>query len=202
MSTDHDVFVSRFNRMLAVCVWALCALAGVALFLHPSDVQLFQLVPPAFFAVLAAEFLWTPRLLVSDRHITVRNPLRTIVIPWNALIQVDTKFSLTLYTPGRRFAVWAAPAPGRATVHRANTSGELPVVAPFRTQEPRSGDLAGTESGDAAGLVRTRWERLQSTDRIEPGVAEETPVAVHVPVVTIIALALLFAGSLASAFLR
>jgi len=202
MSADHDVFVSRFNRMLAVCVWVLCALSVGGLLLRPENVQFFYLVPPAFFAVLAAEFLWAPRLVVSDRKITVRNPLRTIVIPWNALIQVDTKFSLTLYTPGRRFAVWAAPAPGRATVRRANPGGATPADTLFRTREPRPSDLPGTESGDAAGLVRARWERLQATDLIEPGLAERTLVSVQVPVVTVTALALLFIGSLASAFLN
>ncbi|WP_035876892.1 PH domain-containing protein [Cryobacterium sp. MLB-32] len=196
-ATDPDTYVSRFNRTLAGIVVALCAVSAVALSLTGQELFL---IPTGFIVLLCWVYLWAPSVCVSDRAVTVRNPLRTIEIPWAALVQVDTKFSLTLFTPGRRWPVWVAPAPGRGTVRRANRAGESVDRTRFMTVEPRPGDLPGTESGDAAQLVRNRWDRLQATGAIEAGVAEQTPVTL-IPHRTIAALLVVFAVGSAAAIL-
>ncbi|KGJ81102.1 hypothetical protein GY21_01675 [Cryobacterium roopkundense] len=197
-AADPDAYVSRFNRALAALVWVLCAASAVALSITGQELYL---IPTGFIVLLGWVFLWAPSVRVSDAAVTVRNPLRAIVIPWQALIQVDTKFSLTLYTPGRSWPVWVAPAPGRGAVRRANRAGTSVDRTPFMTVEPRPGDLPGTESGDAAQLVRDRWSRLQASGVIEAGVAEHTPVEIVPQRGALIALAVFGVGTVAAILL-
>src|SRR5947209_8740706 len=111
VSPEREVFVSRFNRVLAVLIWAAAAALTVGLLISVHDARLLYIVPGVLFAFIAWAMLWHPSLTVAADDITVVNVTSTIRIPWEALINVDTKFALTLYTPGHRFPVWAAPAP-------------------------------------------------------------------------------------------
>ena len=173
-TSDQDVFYSRFNRIVTVVVWVIAATLALSLFLLRPGPHLYYLVPGAFIALFVWEVMWLPQVLVSDTAVTLRNPLRTVVIPWTALVHVDTKFALTLYTPGRKFAAFAAPAPGRSLI--PNTRKTDPV--PFLNGEHRPGDVLSSESGEAAHLVRRRWDLLKQRDLIESGVAETTPIVV------------------------
>ena len=124
----------------------------------------------------------------------------TIDIPWQALIHVDTKYALTLYTPGRKFPVWSAPAPGTARTLRATrreTTGRVgkPNVA---DSVRRPGDLLSTESGAAAEVVRRRWAQLQQSGAIDSGLADETPVTVRWHFVSLAVLTVLAVGTVAA----
>jgi hypothetical protein len=197
---EHDVFYSRVNRGLAAVIWIVVALVAVSLFLVPPGTHLWYLVPLACIALLAWEMLWVPAIDVSDQGILLTNPFRSISIPWAALVHADTKYALTLYTPGRTFAVWAAPAPGRAAALRADKSDSsvgrsgVPLIA----GSARPGDLLSTESGQAAHLVRTRWARLRAEDRIPVGQAEEASAVVSWHFVRCAAVLVLVVGSVAA----
>jgi len=185
IDSARDSFHSRFNRILAVVAWALTlfalitsAIAGV---LAPATAARIVL-PLALVGLAAYAVLWRPRLVVDDDAVTVVNVLRTIVIPWSALIDVDTKFSLTLRTPNGRYSVWAAPAPGRTGVAMARRAerrhGNQNQTAAMGNRS-RPGDIVTTESGEAAYLVRERWNALVEAGRIEAGIAESTAVQVR-----------------------
>lgn len=132
------------------------------------------LAPIALVVFAAWMVLWRPCVLVSDDAVRLVNVTRTIEIPWPALIQVDTRFALTLRTPHGRYTASAAPAPGRLNVARGGrdtTPGRVKFDGPARPS-----DLPTTDSGAAAWLVRDRWAKLSEAGRIELGVAETTPV--------------------------
>lgn len=199
-SPEHDVFHSRFNRVMAVVIWAVVALVAISLFLVPAGPHLFYLVPDALIALFAWEVLWVPVIEIDDQGVVLKNPLRSISVPWAALVHVDTKYALTLYTPGHKYAAWAAPAPGRGETFRANKSdrslgrGSAPLV----DGGARPGDLLGTESGEAAQLVRSRWQQLRDEDRIEAGVAHEALVRVTWHRAVGVGMAVLAAASVAA----
>ncbi|WP_295124921.1 PH domain-containing protein [uncultured Leifsonia sp.] len=197
---EREVFVSRFNRVLAVLIWAAAAALIVGLLVSVHDARLLYVVPCALFAFIGWAMLWRPRLTVADEGIEVVNVTRTIRIPWQALIHVDTKYALTLYTPGRKFPVWSAPAPGTARTLRATrqeTAGRVgkPKVA---DSVRRPGDLLSTESGAAAEVVRRRWAALQQSGAIDSGLADETPVSIRWHSTTLAVLVVLTAGTLAA----
>lgn len=197
---EREVFVSRFNRVLAVLIWAASAALTVGLLVSVHDARLLYVVPCALFAFMGWALLWRPRLTVEDDGIEVVNVTRTVRIPWQALIHVDTKYALTLYTPGRKFPVWSAPAPGTASTLRATrreTTGRIgkPNVA---DSVRRPGDLLSTASGAAAEVVRRRWTELQQSGAVDSGHADETPVTIRWHIATLAVLVVLAAGTVAA----
>ncbi len=194
-----SVYHSRFNRVVAIVVWALevfllvSGVIGGVLQRHPGFV-----VPAAFAALAVFALLWHPKVVVDDAGTTLVNVLVTVVVPWAALIDVDTKYSLSLRTPGRAYAAWAAPAPGRTGIAMARRTerrhGDRETT-PTLAGRARPGDLVATESGAAAYLVRSRWQELVEAGRVEAGVAESTPVTTRVHWTQSGALLVLAAGS-------
>ncbi|WP_146071818.1 MULTISPECIES: PH domain-containing protein [unclassified Cryobacterium] len=176
VASDPNVFYSRFNRIIATIFATVAALSALSLFLLPTTSNRWLAVPALFVMLFVWEVLWRPDLQVSDDVVTIRNPLRTIVVPWEALVHVDTKFALTLYTPGHKFAVYCAPAPGRSQTSAGRRKITDPV--PYVSGPPRLGDLPGSESGQAAQLVRSRWDALQRSGQVDSGLAAQTPVEV------------------------
>jgi hypothetical protein len=200
---EREVFVSRFNRVLAVLIWAAAVALTVGLLVSVHDARLLYILPGALFAFVAWAMLWRPQLTVADDGITVVNVTRTVHIPWEALIAVDTKFALTLYTPGHRFPVWAAPAPGTGSTLRATRNETRGRLGRPRVEDSvrRPGDLLGTESGAAAEVVRRRWTMLQDSGAIDAGRADETPVAVRWHIAALVALVVLLAATVAALLL-
>ncbi|TFD24304.1 PH domain-containing protein [Cryobacterium sp. TMS1-13-1] len=176
VAADPIFFYSRFNRIIAAAFTGVAALSALSLFLLPTASNRALVVPALFVMLFVWEVLWNPSLDVDDDAVTIRNPLRTIVVPWAALVHVDTKFALTLYTPGKKFAVFCAPAPGRSLTSAGRRKTTDPV--PYVSGSPRPGDLPGSESGEAAQLVRSRWDALQKSGRVDGGLAAQTPVTV------------------------
>ena len=176
VAADPNLFYSRFNRIIAAVFTGVAALSALSLFLLPTASNRWLVIPALFVMLFVWEVLWHPSLQVDDTAVTIRNPLRTIVVPWAALVHVDTKFALTLYTPGHKFAVYCAPAPGRSLTSAGRRKTTDPV--PYLTGQPRPGDLPDSESGEAAQLVRARWDALQRSGWINGGLAAQTPVSV------------------------
>ncbi|MEO7122394.1 MAG: PH domain-containing protein [Lacisediminihabitans sp.] len=177
-ANSDTVFISRFNRVLAIVIWALTIVMVFATLITGGASRTFAFIPGAFFAVFAWTVLWRPYVRVTDEGVTICNVLRTIDVPWASLIQVDTRYALTLYTPGHQYAAWAAPAPGRTGTNiarRAQNNGRV-GAAPSVDGKVRPGDLLASESGQAAQIVRDQWKKLLDSGAIEVGVAEETTV--------------------------
>src|SRR5215217_2659037 len=122
-------FSPGFGRVLTVLVAAvgLAALAGFVLTGDLVGLLRYGALALLLIAVVWAMF-WMPELRVEEHEVTVRNVLRTVHIPWNAIERIDTKFALTLYTAEGKVDVWAAPAPSRYAV-RTMTESESRRVA-------------------------------------------------------------------------
>lgn len=172
-------FHSRLNRLLAVCLWVLCAVALVAVTVA-ADLRFAAMVPfAAAVAVLAWSGLWRVAIIIDDERVELRNALSTVIVPWAALVHVDTRFALTLVTPHGSFTSTAAPAPSRLTTMLSKRDAEsVPRDVPV-DGKIRPGDIPTTDSGAAALLVRRRWRELLDTGRVEVGVADSTPVLRH-----------------------
>lgn len=208
------VFRSRFNRVVAGVVWlgaaALCAAglaAGGASSVVSGDAspgasggELATFALAALLAFTAWATLWHPRVSVGDDGVELRNVTHTVLVPWDAVIEVDTKYSLTVRTPRRVYSAWAAPAPGRYASRNALRTRAMKATAddgdPLRIPVggARTSDLPSTDSGDAAAIVRAEWQRRLDGGLIAIGGAETARVAVRVHAATLAALVALGAA--------
>ena len=183
---------SRFNRIMAVVVWTVAALVAV-MTLWSGDPTMTWLYPAAALAALLGwAGLWRPYVGVTDAGVTLQNVTHRVDVPWEALIHIDTKHALTLFTPGRRFAAWSAPAPGFVTAIIAGRS-TANREARAAGGAPRVGDLLGTESGDAATFLREEWQRRRDAGLIGLGSADDAVVPRHWDMGVITATVVLFA---------
>ena len=160
----------------------------------------------ALLAVIAWATLWQPCVVVGDDGVELRNVTHTVIVPWDAIIEVDTKYALSLRTPRRAYSAWAAPAPGRISsraalrAQRRKASANDGDLFAREIIGERTSDLPRTDSGDAAILVRSRWQRMLDEDRVTIGAAEMASVRIAVHVATLGALAALGTVCILSAF--
>jgi hypothetical protein len=138
--------------------------------------------PLLLIAYLGWLLFWRPSVVVHDAGVRLENPFRSVMVPWAALVHVDTRYALTLVTPSRSYGAWAAPAPGIWGGRNARPEDlrGLPGTTYGPGNSVRPGDLKSTDSGQAAQLVRTRWQQLVESGAIDAGNAAATPVTINV----------------------
>src|SRR5690554_851842 len=132
-----------------------------------------------FVAFAAWLVLWRPSLHIHDSGVTAHNVTRSIEVPWGSLVNVETKYALTLVTPEARYAVWVAPAPGAIASRRVGRE----LRKKSKKSDPLTahpgmlpGDLPGTDSGDAARIIRDELERRADAGTLAGGAAGSTLV--------------------------
>ncbi len=185
----NEEFRPGFGRGLTVFVVAIAVVSAVVVLVTAGVNSALVTLP--WLALLVAScwaVFWRPSVMVSDAGVRFVNVTRTIDIPWPAVHEVDTRFALTLHTAYGRYAAWAAPAPGAGTALRTSMRNRREsardVEDPSVIQTSSMGDLAGTASGDAATIVRRRWERLRDSGFLDDPQLEfdRAPVRWHWPV--------------------
>ncbi|AUG29298.1 MULTISPECIES: hypothetical protein [Microbacterium] len=201
MTEDVRQYRSTTNTVISIGAWAAIAVGAMLVVLvgaARTSAYLWGLVPLALLAVLVAELFWRPRIHWDDAAITLVNPYATVEIPWTIVVDIDTRFALTVVTPGRRYRSSAAPAAGALTRPR----GGRDSLGPHQEGGVlRKSDALGTDSGDAAYIVRGVWSALVEQERIPLGRAasDRAHTRVHVGA---IALTVLLAGATFPALLN
>ncbi|WP_309105897.1 PH domain-containing protein [Arthrobacter sp.] len=173
-----EVFQPGISRLFAWACWAVAVFGIVVSVLSGGTAALAGILPLLFVAYLGWLLFWRPAVIVSDTGVTLENPFRVVEVPWEALVDVDTRYSLTLITPRGKYSAWAAPAPGiwgARNAHPGHLRG-LPESSYGPGNSVRPGDLKSTDSGAAAQIVRGRWQQLLESGSVESGRAEKTPV--------------------------
>jgi hypothetical protein len=135
---------------------------------------------------------WYPSVTVEPSGVTVRNPLRTFHVSWPAIVRIDTRYALTLFTKTtKKIVAWSAPSPSRyagINTVRPDLSGLNPGAArqkadmddmslnPGKADSVKLGDVPRSESGLAALHVRRAWAALRDAGYLDSGVLEGTGV--------------------------
>lgn len=169
--TSRDFsFRPRGPRVLAVVLMVLAGMGAVAI-LASGSLHFWPACLPMVLAGYAAWLMfWLPRVDVHDEGVTLVNPLQTLVVPWSAIILVDTKYSMTLVTPKRRYSAWAAPAPGVVSAlrdARRSAKAETRDGSGARYKSVRPGDQRSSDSGVVADVVRRRLERMAEAGSLD-----------------------------------
>lgn len=201
MTDDVRLYRSTTNTVIAIGAWV-AVTAGAALVVllgaTRSTQQLWALVPLALIALLVGELFWRPRIVWDEQSITLVNPYATTTVPWTMVVDIDTRFALTVVTPSRRYRSSAAPAAGALTMPRGGRDSLGPDQ---KGGVLRKSDALGTDSGDAAYIIRGAWHRLVESEAIPLGRAGSDRARVHVHV-TALALSLLLAAATVPAVLN
>ncbi|MDN4642603.1 PH domain-containing protein [Arthrobacter sp. PsM3] len=192
-----EIFQARTNKWFAWLSWAVAGVGIVAMAASAGPGALAGIAPLVLIAFLGWQLFWLPAVVVSDAGISLENPLRSITVPWAALVHVDTRFALTLVTAGKSYTSWAAPAPGIWGGRNARPEDlqGLPATTYGPARSVRPGDLKSTDSGQAARLVRERWDELAESGQLAAGDAAVTPARVTYRWKAMIADVLLLAAS-------
>lgn len=167
--TETTVFRPRSSRWILAIAGVIVAVGLVTSIVTSGPQALATAAPLVAVAALAWWLFWYPAVIVGPAGVELRNPVLTIVVPWAGLIHVDTKYALKLVTPTGSYTAWAAPAPGVRGTHAGKPENmqNLPGSSYGASGSVRPGDLSNTDSGLAALLVRSEWER-----RIESGLID------------------------------
>lgn len=139
---------------------------------------------------------WYPSVTVEPSGVAVRNPLRTFQVSWPAIVRIDTRYALTLFTQStKKIVAWSAPSPSRYaginTVRPdlsglnpnvgqklvdADNYGDVPPTALDKPGTVKLGDIPRSESGIAALHVRRAWAALRDAGYLDSGLLEGTGV--------------------------
>lgn len=127
----------------------------------------------AYFAWL---LFWNPSVKVGEEGVVVDNIFKTHKLNWSAITRIDTKYSLTLETKDRTIQAFGAPAPSRYAGFMANrTEAEhLPESSFVGKGLVRPGDLTSSDSGVAAYIIRSHWEKLRDLNKLNDNSSVES----------------------------
>jgi len=151
---------SRFNRGIAVAAWVFSAVIAVSLLITPDLRYLTVLAVPVALSLLAWTIYWRPRVIVDGTGVELVNATRSVRIPWQAVTGVSTRFALTIRTETGRYPATGAPAPGAYGTYAANRelSRDVRDRAAGADSYRQSGELDGTDSGEASAVVLHYWD--------------------------------------------
>ena len=192
-----EIFKARTNKWFALLSWAVAAFGLVVTVMTAGPGALAGVAPLLLIAFLGWQLFWMPAVVVHGDGVSLENPFRSIRVPWAALVHVDTRFALTLITAEKSYTSWAAPAPGIWGGRNARPEDlrGLPATTYGPGESVRPGDLTSTDSGQAARLVRARWQYLVESGGLVAGEAATTAVKVTVRWAATGAVVLLLAAS-------
>ena len=155
-----------FGRVLAIVCAVLAGYIAVSSFDLAS-----MIVTARVFAGCAAFtgfmwlLFWRPAVTVGAEEVELKNVFRSVTIPFARITAVDTRFALTISVGTQRYTAWAAPAPGRHSSARTTAADTHHVArGPVQADTVRPSDVPGSDSGDAATLVRERWQAARACD--------------------------------------
>lgn len=176
-ASDEWTYRPRTSAWWLVAVWVLLVAATVSEVVAQGTGAVPGAVPWAVAgAVVAYLVFWRPRVVVDDDGVLVVNPVRTVRVPWAALIDVRTQYAFTVVTPHGLVRAWAAPGPGRhelARVGHQDLAG-LPRASFDGRGSVAASDLPSSPAGIVATVVRRRWSDLVERDAIPAGEADDT----------------------------
>lgn len=151
-------------------IWAGTALILIFLF-AATNLIFVDSISQTFFEFLSCLFLavctyliWIrPKLVLQSDGVEVVNPLHTDFIRYDEMIELDTKWALTIIHNRGKTRVWVAPASGKRKWIADNTfrwyGSNVPLSDNrYQGSETMSSSLDSL-SGQAAYMIRERMKR-------------------------------------------
>ncbi|MBA0054210.1 PH domain-containing protein [Streptomyces sp. AJS327] len=146
-----------------VVLLALGAWLGVDVLLNGSgrDIAL-ALSGLAVGVPVVVAFTLRPAVFAGERRLRVRNPFRTIVLPWPAVDAVRSGYSSEVLAGGRTYQLWSIPVSLRARKKAARRNERL-----SRGEQPAPGRRTLLGGPPLAGLAESGEQRAPSDQVID-----------------------------------
>jgi Bacterial PH domain len=168
-----------FGRVLTVIVCVICGSALVTFVIVGDLAGLARYCWPLLLSgFLCWMLFWSPSVTVDPAGVVIRNLVRESRITWPAILRVDTKYALTIYTAAGKFTAWSAPAPSilQSTTATRLDLEHLPDTSYDARGGIRPGALPKSDSGQASLLVNIRLGELRAAGHLDNPVVEGTGV--------------------------
>ncbi len=124
--------------LLAIGLW----LTLDAAFGGTGSTPWFALAGLLFAAPLVVAFTLRPAVFAGERRLRVRNPFRTIEIPWGRVATVRSGYSSEVLTDGAKYQLWSIPVSLRARKKAARHNERVAAGKPPAT--PGLGGMFGS----------------------------------------------------------
>jgi hypothetical protein len=162
-----------FGKILSIATGVIIVVCLVAVVTEGNLAAGVQLaLPLVTLGYLVWLMFWAPAVEISDGGVRMRNVFRTIDLSWPAIERIDTRYALTLFTVHGRFAAWAAPSSGRYSMMKTRGETKHLPESTLIAGTIGLGDTPSTDSGDAAAIIRRRWESLRDAGHLDSGVVD------------------------------
>ncbi|MET7618202.1 PH domain-containing protein [Streptomyces sp. NPDC005408] len=153
--------------LLALIAW----LAGDAIVRGEGRTPWLALAVALLAVPLVIAFTLRPAVFANDDRMRIRNPFRTITIPWAAVADVRAGYSSEVFTQeGAKYQLWAIPVSLRAR--------KKAVRRPLR---PVKGPLARGRATPFGGDARDDAPRMAASDRAIADLRELTERNAELP---------------------
>ncbi|WP_328300450.1 PH domain-containing protein [Streptomyces sp. NBC_00435] len=107
---DDRVYRSTMATVTGVVLLALLAwLCGDAVVRGSGNTPWLALAAALCIAPLVVAFTIRPAVFANDDRLRVRNPFRTIELPWAAVDTVRARFSAEVLAEGAKYQLWSVP---------------------------------------------------------------------------------------------
>jgi PH (Pleckstrin Homology) domain-containing protein len=112
MSSDEDVTTYRSRPALAVGV--LLIAVGIWMIIDTlirgeGKTKWLAIAVVVFFGFLVVALTLRSAVLIGEKGLVIRNPFRTISMPWAAIEHVRAEYSIEVRAEGKSFHIWAIP---------------------------------------------------------------------------------------------
>jgi hypothetical protein len=104
---------------------------------------------------LIVAFTLRPAVYAGEQRIRIRNPFRTITMPWAAVDSLRASFSNELFAGDKKYQLWAIPVSLRARKRASRQDARAKAAGddPFGMPAPRRRPVRGVGGGD--GTIRS-----------------------------------------------
>jgi hypothetical protein len=167
--------------LLVLAAW----LGGDAIFRGHGRTPWLSLAGLLLAVPVVVAFTVRPAVYANDEQIRIRNPLRTIVLPWTAVDRIRAAYSTELFSGSRKFQLWAIPVSLRARKRASRAASRAAAAGdnPFESgRSRRPGMRPGSEAHDPtrawSDQVLAELREL-SEARPVPDSAERAPAEVR-----------------------
>ncbi|MFJ7629294.1 PH domain-containing protein [Streptomyces sp. NPDC097595] len=125
---------------------------------------------------LIVAFTLRPVVAANDARIRIRNPFRTITLPWSDVADVRAGYSSELFTQdGTKFQLWAVPVSLRQRKKAARQQSRQAVDDPYRRTSTIA-DVRNTKARTAAA-DQTVADLRELSERAGDKAATDAPTA-------------------------